>query len=139
PDGRPIEGASVRISYVVMGEPRTAEIRGESGPGGRFAIRVPRAVLVPPDEGQPATGALVVATARGYCLGVVALGGPIPNLTIRLKKDDLPIEGRVIDLEGRPVAGASIRTTAVYQSYTGDLSDWLKEAQLRGSKGPWSG
>ena len=31
------------------------------------------------------------------------------NLDLTLPKDDVPIEGRILDLEGRPVAGATIR------------------------------
>ena len=51
-------------------------------------------------------------------------------LTIRLVKDDVPIEGRVLDLEGRPVRGPCVKTTSVYQPTAGDLSGWLKDAQV---------
>src|SRR5262249_55471523 len=33
--------------------------------------------------------------------------------TLRLVKDDVPVKGRVLDLEGRPVAGAAIRVVRV--------------------------
>ena len=33
PDGRPIEGASLHVWYLVTAEPRFAEIQGASGPG----------------------------------------------------------------------------------------------------------
>jgi hypothetical protein len=53
---------------------------------------------------------VIVAAANGYgpaWVNVYDLGNPAAKL--QLVKDDVPIVGRVRDLQGRPVAGASVR------------------------------
>jgi RNA polymerase sigma factor (sigma-70 family) len=42
------------------------------------------------------------------------------------------IEGRIIDLEGRPVAGARVEVANLYSAPDGDLSGWLDRARDRG-------
>ena len=53
--------------------------------------------------------------------------GVLRDVTVRLVRDDLPIEGRVIDLEGRPVAGAEVVTSTLFDPPGGDLSPFLEE------------
>ena len=55
---------------------------------------------------------MVAAVAAGYGPDWVALKEPGAELTLRLVKDDVPIKGRVLDLEGRPIAGATVRCCA---------------------------
>ena len=38
-----------------------------------------------------------------------------------------PIEGRIVDLQGQPVAGVEIQITNVMKNDSGDLTKWLKE------------
>jgi protocatechuate 3,4-dioxygenase beta subunit len=46
---------------------------------------------------------------------------------IRLVRDDVPITGRLVDLEGRPVAGASIRVDSLWAAENPAAVDkWLK-------------
>ncbi len=54
-----------------------------------------------------------------------------------MRRDDVPIEGRIIDLEGRPVPGVDVRAFHLW----GDPPDFLKRAQANGgevSHGLWS-
>jgi hypothetical protein len=51
---------------------------------------------------------------------------PAGELTVRLAKDDVPITGRIRDLEGRPVRGAVIRPIALITTPAEDLSPWLR-------------
>jgi RNA polymerase sigma factor (sigma-70 family) len=52
----------------------------------------------------------VVAAAPGYGPAWASLGGlDRGELTLRLVKDDAPLKGRVLSLEGRPVTGAAVR------------------------------
>jgi hypothetical protein len=45
---------------------------------------------------------------------------------LRLVKDDLPIQGRILNLEGKPVAGARVRIAdALYIPKKDDLTTWL--------------
>ena len=54
---------------------------------------------------------ILTATADGYGLDLRQLDtrDKDDNLDLHLVKDDVPIEGRILDLEGRPVIGATIR------------------------------
>ncbi len=52
----------------------------------------------------------VIASAPGFGPGwasAIREPGASGDLTIRLVEEGLPIEGRVVNLEGRPVAGAA--------------------------------
>lgn len=48
---------------------------------------------------------------------------------------EMPITGRILDLEGRPIAGVKVRVSGITKSKSGDLSPWL-EAVRRGEP-PW--
>ena len=75
----------------------------------------------------PWTTAQVVATAAGFGLGWADAAKDEDanvdprNLTIRLAREDAPISGRLVDLEGRPVAGATIRHQEILEPGAGDL------------------
>ncbi len=49
------------------------------------------------------------------------------------------IEGRIVDLEGRPVAGARIVVAHLWSAPGGDLGRWLDRARDAGVDGPWEG
>ncbi len=61
---------------------------------------------------------------------VTADGSP-GELTLRLARDDMPISGRIIDLQGRPVAGAAVKVVSVRVPSAGRLDDFLKALQER--------
>jgi len=48
---------------------------------------------------------------------------------LQLAPDDFPLRGRVVDLEGRPVAGARVTVEQIWSSSTDDLSDWESAAR----------
>ena len=51
--------------------------------------------------------------------------------TLRLVKDDVPVKGRVIDLEGRPAAGARAVVFRLLVPKAGDLTAFLKDLEGR--------
>src|SRR5262249_36269829 len=64
-------------------------------------------------------------------------GGDIP---IKLPKDDVPIAGRILDLQGKPLAGVKVRVRGVQwptesnsrsTEDKGDLSDFIKALKTR--------
>ncbi|MBI1918111.1 MAG: carboxypeptidase regulatory-like domain-containing protein [Planctomycetes bacterium] len=58
---------------------------------------------------RPWCNILVVAAAKGYGPAWASLSSlEDRELTLRLAKDDVPIKGRVVDLQGRPVAGVRV-------------------------------
>ncbi len=139
PDGKPIPGATLRMAYL---DP-DGGVAATSGADGRFLIRMSRSV-----QGAPVMlngyGEFpwVVATAPGFGPGWVrgafkaAVAG---ELTVRLEDDGPPIDGRVVDLEGRPVVGARVKATRLYFAEGGDLTRWLIQARNQGIRGPGEG
>ena len=107
PQGRPAAGAAVRTYYRGRDEvPETT-----TGPDGRFLLRVRpggiNSVLRSRDMYS-----WVIASAPGFGPGwasAVREPGAPDEATVRLEVDGPPIEGRIVDLEGRPVAGARVR------------------------------
>src|SRR5262249_41687220 len=55
-------------------------------------------------------------------------------------KDDVPIEGRVLTLEGNPVAGATVKVVSIHATPDEDLSDFIKTRRLTRGRtlGPWT-
>jgi RNA polymerase sigma factor (sigma-70 family) len=133
PAGRPVAGAAV---YVARPDPFPETT---SGPDGRFLLRVPH-----PDPYSPATSKpypQVVAAKAGFGLNQAA--PPYPpepgyELAVKLVEEGPAIEGRVLDLEGRPVAGARLEPEAIFEPEAGPLAQWIaqvKQGDLRGFQG----
>lgn len=115
PDGKPVPGATVTASCVRPGwmpegigdseySRRPREIIRKTADGdGHFEIAFEPAVA--DRDGQQKQGnAMVIATAPGFGLGYCLGDKPI-----RLFKGNVPINGRVVDLEGRPIAQVKVR------------------------------
>jgi beta-lactamase regulating signal transducer with metallopeptidase domain/protocatechuate 3,4-dioxygenase beta subunit len=117
-DGKPVPGATViatqrHLTMDGIGQPvrrgpiRHETVRTTADRDGRFEIGFdsPRPEgTVGPTVGVRGPHFEVTAMAPGYGLGYYLKGQPI-----RLRRGDTPINGRVVDLEGRPVAGAKVR------------------------------
>jgi protocatechuate 3,4-dioxygenase beta subunit len=123
PDGKPLAGAEVMVwwysgrGWICWHDPAMHTVKprfgARSGPDGRFHFTFAEAEIshtLATARAEPWRYAAVVAAAKGY--------GPAwahardldkGGLTLRLVQDDVPIKGRVRDLQGRPVAGAAVR------------------------------
>ncbi|MCI0463301.1 MAG: carboxypeptidase regulatory-like domain-containing protein, partial [Gemmataceae bacterium] len=124
PDGMPVPGAKVYVSTYTEQNQTDPKVRATSGPDGRFCFPATRTEV---DHHEP-----VVAVAEGYGPDFIELSkldkaGDLPAL--RLVKDDVPITGRVLDLENRPVAGATVRVIRVRKMPGEDLAPWIKDHQ----------
>jgi RNA polymerase sigma factor (sigma-70 family) len=113
PDDKPFAGARL---FVMRNRARTA--LATTGDDGRFRVSVTAA-----DVGR---GAKLVAAAPDHGPGWFWLGGHkgADEVTMRLVKDDVPITGRVLDLEGRPIVGASVGIAWVDEV---NLKPWLAD------------
>jgi len=146
PDGKPLAGAAVYfirpVPFVFVPHPRTPrrpESSATSGPDGRFQFMVDRAEWE--DVGQQARTfprrdpgyPLIAAVAPRYGPNWVALAKPeaVADVTIQLVKDDIPIEGRIVDLEGRPVPGATVTTEEILATLGEDLTPLIRSG-MRG-------
>jgi beta-lactamase regulating signal transducer with metallopeptidase domain len=140
PDGKPFSGAGLHLAYHGRGPDAPVRVRTTSDAAGRFQFVVARGDLDPVRE--PADFAQVVATADGFGPGwentfTLIANGPKPdsrNLTIRLARDDVPISGRFVDLEGRPLPGVTIQPDRILEAKNGDLSPWIS-ASKSGNEG----
>src|SRR5262249_54920018 len=141
PDGKPLAGAAVSFirpaPFVWVPHPRPTRRpvpAATSGADGRFEILVDRAewddvCSIPNRFGpQVRTFPLVVATAPPLGPSWVLLPKPEAqaDVTLQLVKDDVPIEGRILDLEGRPVPGATVTTDEIIATPGEDLTPIIK-------------
>jgi protocatechuate 3,4-dioxygenase beta subunit len=72
---------------------------------------------------------VVTALAPGLGAGwaVAPPGGPKEDLTIQLAEDQ-PVTGQIVDLEGQPVAGATVRVLQIRAPLGEDFGAWLEAA-----------
>jgi hypothetical protein len=124
PDGKPFVGADVGVGWYrgypldwwpwVVPPMRPAR-GGKSGPDGRFAFTLTKSEIfaaVRTVTAHPWREVQVVATAKGAGPGWAYVTPETKDMTLRLAAD-VPVQGRVVDLQGAPVAGASIRLAHV--------------------------
>ena len=98
--------------------------RATSGADGQFRFSVSTLDFADPTSREYE----VLAKAEGFLLARSDWDEPAAgrDLTLRVV-EDMPIEGRVIDLEGRPVVGATVTVTnEVRAPLSGDLTPWLR-------------
>jgi RNA polymerase sigma factor (sigma-70 family) len=125
PDGRPVSGASLTLT---LGLEVSADC-ATTGSDGHFRFSVPKARF-----GDYWT--VVTATAAPYGPGwvVVPADGRRDELTFHLVGDDVPITGQIVDLQAKPVAGATLRVLRIDAASGEDLGPWLQA--IRDKKGP---
>ncbi len=154
PDGKPVAGAAILLSLAgpgLNGEPRRL---GASGPDGRFEVSLPRGDVEPP-PGRPGSPFLASLAAESppfgpdwWSIDVKKAGEPI---RLKLRRDDVPVEGRVINLEGRPVPNLSVKLMYISEfppGLIGKLREnggrmnpplWgeMRDAFIPGTQGPY--
>ena len=126
PDGKPFAGARLVLWTSAVKKHEDLSTKSTTGADGRFRFAVTRDDL--------RRDAKVVATAKGYGPDFVPLTpeGRPAELMLRLVEDDVPIEGRILDLEGKPLAGTAVQVFAVEKrAEDGDLKPWIEAAKER--------
>jgi hypothetical protein len=137
PNGQPVAGAKI------FRTPRTGNLRRPyrsqeyttSGPDGRFKfVADKQAALTDGDEKYLFETTVVAAAAPNYGVAwaEIPADGRSDDLTLQLV-DDEPVTGQVVDLEGRPVPGATIQLLEVRAAAGEDLRPWLDAVE--GKKG----
>lgn len=132
PDGKPAAGARVYLDPQTPGEKPMASTT--TGKDGRFSLVLSRSRLVDPETKFPLQRVRILATAKGY--GFDWLDVPFNDAgkeaTLRLVKDDVPIQGRILSLEGKPLAGIKVSVQAL-QAFPRDDLDRALDAQRKGN------
>jgi RNA polymerase sigma factor (sigma-70 family) len=133
PGGKPVAGAKLYLAVHTPGGLATAR-RATSGEDGRFRFLAARSEVTRP-AARPWERPGVLACAPGYGPDWVTFdgGGPPGELTLRLVEDH-PIRGRILDQDGRPVAGARVRVES-FLAYPGDGLDKTLDEYRKGGYG----
>jgi protocatechuate 3,4-dioxygenase beta subunit len=118
PDGKPLAGA--RLLLIAEGAAKKTDkpVRITTDKDGLFRF------TAQPTDFSLQGKATLAATAKG--LGPDWIEVTTQNkddLTLHLVKDDVPVEGRILDLEGHPVAGVRVRVAGFMQ---GDVDAWIE-------------
>jgi RNA polymerase sigma factor (sigma-70 family) len=136
PDGQPVRGASVYYARHDDRPKSTPKANAVTDKAGRFHFIVPGSGK----EGEVLTS--LYATADGFGPAWVLTEAKSwwrwPRevdregaFTLRLPKDDVPVTGRIVNLEGKPVAGATITVTGIKSPPGGSLTPWLDAVKTR--------
>jgi RNA polymerase sigma factor (sigma-70 family) len=128
PDGRPVPGAKLHmtVAWGYPHRPSPSPVYATTGPDGRFRFTVPKAKF-----GDQFTVVAAVAANHGIGWVEIPANGKRDDLTVRLVEDDVPITGQVVDLEGKPVPGATLRLLEIRAAPGEDLGPWLDAAKSK--------
>jgi RNA polymerase sigma factor (sigma-70 family) len=120
PEGKPFAGAKLYLSTLTPGGTKASpwtpggfkiEDRVISDKDGRFHFHMPKAEF---DRSNYWEQSRLMAVAKGYGPDLVMLHKSLKHdgLTLRLVKD-LPLNGRILDVDGKPVAGVKVRVSSL--------------------------
>jgi RNA polymerase sigma factor (sigma-70 family) len=137
-EDKPVTGA--RVYLLDMSPPeQPPKVQATSGRDGRFAFSLAKAdVKRNLGYRNPWMAVFLVASAEGYGPAMHRLSQPDAKeeRVLRLVRDDAPITGRVLDLEGQPLAGVQVEVDVLAIPKEKDLSSFWKAVQARQSAYP---
>ena len=128
PDGKPVRDASVYLGPSGSGWLTDPITRTDAE--GRFQF----------DPNKAVQGMWLRIDPKAELTAVAAGYGPIwakaanpegGEVELRLVPDDVPIRGRVIDIQGRPVPGVNVQVFAIQEPPAGDLDALLQTGTIR--------
>jgi RNA polymerase sigma factor (sigma-70 family) len=131
PQGKPVAGAKLYWTPGMgyLRQPYPSPERTTSGPDGRFKFEIEKAQF------RDRSTVVVAAAAPNYGAGWVQIppDGKRDDLTVSLVEDNEPVTGQILDLEGKPVPGATLRVMQINAAPTEDLAPFLDS--VKGRKG----
>jgi len=135
PDGRPVPGAKIYRTPAtgVRWRPYLSQTSATTGPDGRFQFLADRrAELTVENVKYLYEKTVVAASAPNYGVAWVEVPpeGRSDDLTLQLV-DDQPITGQIVDLEGKPVPGATLQVMEIRAAAGEDLGPWLEAAKAK--------
>jgi RNA polymerase sigma factor (sigma-70 family) len=131
PEGRPVPGAKLHLIAQSWASGKPVHVETKSGADGSFHLAVAPSEARRLADEPPWSRTYVLAMADGFG-PAVSLREALESagdLTLRLAKDDVPITGRILDLQGKPIAGVQVRVEELCMPSTGDLTPWLDALQ----------
>jgi RNA polymerase sigma factor (sigma-70 family) len=130
-DGKPVAKAKLYVPYLKRTPPVTEEdvgtkVIGETAADGTYKVEI--------TAEEPELRKYLLVGAEGLGVGWADLDGAKGPQTADMKLvKDVPVAGRVVDTEGKPVAGAAVRVVLVYVPKDGKLDSFIT-----GWKNDWS-
>jgi protocatechuate 3,4-dioxygenase beta subunit len=113
PDGKPVAGANLYVPHLLKNPPESEEDytltkQGASDAKGRFDLNLK------PSDVKSAPRLYLIAAADGFGFGWAEFSKAEKpaELALRLVKD-APVQGRVLDTQGKPVLGVKLNVTGV--------------------------
>jgi protocatechuate 3,4-dioxygenase beta subunit len=155
--GQPMAAASISFGYLHEKSAGTGpRLLATTDQAGKFQFTKRRSELTGADGEAALVDAELIATKAGYGFAASAVqyfesSGSLlaelgeqdkttieynhgkPSSLLTLVPDDVPIRGRLLDSEGRAVAGAKIEVATVWRGKNGDLNDWEAAASQPGA------
>jgi protocatechuate 3,4-dioxygenase beta subunit len=125
PDGKPVARAKVVLHQRRPNQESPdffpAPVTETTDADGRFRFSANVHRNAPTREYPPMLA--LTAHVPGYGPAAIETKSPdeLKDRTLRLVKDDVPIRGRILNLEGRPIVGVTVRPVAVVATAAGDL------------------
>jgi len=110
PDGNPFAGAKLYLGGFIERKEQAVPVRTVSGDDGGFQFTITQSQLEQFHGYGPVYQ--VLAVAAGHGVAWVTADSTENELMLRLVKD-WPVIGRILDTEGKPVAGAKLRVTGI--------------------------
>jgi hypothetical protein len=117
--------------------PKPLYVQTTGGKDGTFRLSVSAEESRPYTDESTWSTTCIVATAEGYGPAVHRPGelASARDLTLRLAKDDVPIQGRILDLQGKPIPGVTVRVEGLSMPRAGDLTPWLEALEANPKDG----
>jgi RNA polymerase sigma factor (sigma-70 family) len=141
PDGKPFSGAQI-VCYNPQADedypdPAPLAVRSTTGLDGkfRFLIKEPGLMFVQQQATYPHYMVATLVEGYGPAGATFDTADTARGLTLRLVKDDVPIVGRVLDLEGRPVRDVLVSPVCVFAAEDDSLDGW-EAAVAKGKDNP---
>ncbi len=134
PAGNPVAGAKIYVRTHIALSDKTLPppvVRTTTGSDGSFNFRILKTEYDAPWTLEPWSESRLIAMAPGFGPAVTHDFARRNEAPLRLARDDVPIEGRILDLEGQPVAGAKVQVVVLLWPKGGELSDWVKALRQR--------
>jgi len=130
-DGKPVPGAKIYYCFPDRGAAEIPAVpsRATTDPDGRFTFTlgerdIPNTAVAVGND--PMRGGFLVAKAPGHTWVWEQINAATGEVVLTCAADTVPVRGRIIDLQGQPIAGVRVTPLGVAAPAKGDFSAFLK-------------